>query len=272
MKDLTQDYIDEEEAITRKPVELYHIWQDIGNDWYYTNGDVAVTYDGESYVPATLNRSSVSYNAQLEVTAMSISAGYLEDPTLEFIAINPIDLLWISVMKLHRDQDPLEADVIFIGQMKSVSFKGVQATINCVGFEHFLKNTVPIYRYQVSCNHNIFGTLCAVTKTSYKTTTVVSIDSTGKQYTSSDFALEVDGYFTGGEVISGNESRTIISHVGEVITLIYKMVEIVDGASVDAYPGCDGRPETCRDKYDNILNFLGFPFIPVENPATRIAW
>jgi hypothetical protein len=48
------------------------------------------------------------------------------------------------------------------------------------------------------------------------------------------------------------------------------MVNLADNNTVMVYPGCDGRIETCRDKFDNLIHFLGFPFIPDENPATRI--
>ena len=42
--------------------------------------------------------------------------------------------------------------------------------------------------------------------------------------------------------------------------------------SVDAYPGCDGRALTCRDKFDNVLQFLGMEATPEEDPATRVSW
>jgi uncharacterized phage protein (TIGR02218 family) len=29
--------------------------------------------------------------------------------------------------------------------------------------------------------------------------------------------------------------------------------------------GCDKKLSTCREKFDNILNFLGFPHIPGED-------
>ena len=81
-----------------------------------------------------------------------------------------------------------------------------------------------------------------------------------------------DGYFTGGHIIFGDETRTIVDHVGSIVTIMYKFKELEDNDSVDAYPGCDGKIETCKDKFDNLLNFLGFPFIPVENPALRVSW
>lgn len=272
MKDVTDAYIAKEEANQRKPVELYHIWRDGGEDWYYTSGDVSVTYDGDEYIPASLSRSLVRYDSKLEVTAMTITAAYVEDPVFDFVSINPIEILWISVMKLHREQDPLEADVVFIGQIKDVTFKGVQASVKCVGFEHFLKKTIPRWRYQHTCNHQVFDAKCGLTAATYKVTETVTLDATGTILTGTDFGAEDDGHFIGGEVIFGDESRTIVAHVDTAITIMYKMVELADSDSVDAYPGCDQRPETCRDKYSNIDNFLGFPFIPTENPALRMDW
>lgn len=272
MTDPSADYIAEEESNQRKPVEIYHIWRDGGEDWYYTDGDVSITYDGNVYTPATLSRGSIRYNTQLEAQTLKITAAYLEDATVDFISINPVEILWVSVMKLHRDQSPLEAVVLFIGQIKTVAFKGVKATVNCVGFEHFLKKTIPFWRYQLTCNHDVFDSNCSLTKSSYLTSTSISLDATKTILTSTAFGAEDDGYFTGGEIVFGDESRAISDHTGDNITIVYRFLTLADGDTVSAYPGCDGRAETCRDKYSNILNFLGFPFIPVENPALRVDW
>lgn len=274
MKSASADYIAKEESTQRKPAELYHIWRDGGSHWYYTSGDVSVTFDAHEYVPATLQRGLSKYDSQLEVTTMEVTAQYAETPVIEFIANNPIEILWIQISKLFRDQSPFEAGVIFIGQIKNVSFKGVQANIQCVGFEHFLKMPVPTFRYQLTCNHKLFDTNCKVVKANYKTTTTVTVDGTGLILTSADFGAKADGYFTLGRVEFGGTYRTIVAHSGNDISLAYKFTDLVSTNSVDAYPGCDGKIETCRDKFtvagSNVVNFLGFPYIPQENPATRI--
>lgn len=272
MKDVSAAYIAKEEAEQRKPVELYHMWNDGGDHWRHTDGDISVTFDGEVYTPATLKRSSVKQDTELKVTSMSIDVSYIADPVFEFIAMNPIELLWISVSKLHRDQSPLEADVVFIGQIKNVTFKGVSAKAECVGFEHFLKQTVPKWRFQHTCNHMVFDDKCALTEASYKVTATVTIDATKTLVSSATFALQDDGYFTGGKIVFGDEYRTIVVHESNVVTLMYKFQELVDASSVDAYPGCDGRVETCKNKFNNIVHFLGFPFIPTDNPARRVSW
>ena len=271
MKGTSQDFIDREEADERGPAELYHIWRDGGEHWYYTSGDVDVIYDGNTYVPATLKRSLVKYDTRFEVTTMSIDADYLQDATIDFISMNPIEIMWISVMKLHRDL-LTEVDVVFIGQIKNVPFKGVQAKIECVGFEHFLKKTVPTWRYILTCNHDIFDSFCSKNASAYLVTETITLDTTKAILTGTAFGTYDDGHFIGGQVKFGVEARAIVAHVGTAITLSYPMSELVSTDSVDAYPGCDGRAETCRDKYDNIINILGMPFIPIENPATRVSW
>jgi len=286
MKTVSSRFKTKETKVKKRPTELYHIWRDLpspnGTHWRYTSGDVAVTYAGLPYVPATLNRSLVIYDSTMQVSKMTIYAGYLEVPIVQFIAMNPVEQVWIQVMRAHRDIFPLQVDVIFVGQIKAVSFKGLQANVECVGFEHFLSMPIPTLRYQVTCNWKLFETRViggftfgcgiGVTKISKKVTAAVTLDSTGRILTSATFGLPAygDGYFTLGTIEFGDEKRTIVSHVGNVVTMAYKMRDLVAG-NVDAYPGCDGRPETCKDKFNNVVNSLWFAFIPQENPAIRIS-
>lgn len=270
MKTVSDDYIAKEEDSERKPVDLYKIWrQDESQYWYYTSGDAPITYSGVEYTPATLERSGISYDQKLEVTTMDIQAAYIDTPVIEYIVQNPIKGIWVSVQRVFRDQDPVETSVIFIGQIKKVSFQGAAAKIQCVGFEHFLQMSVPTWRYQITCNLKLYDDKCKIVKNNYKTVTSGTLDATGFVFTSAAFALEDDGYFTGGVIEFGNDARTITAHTGANITLIYKMTELEDNSTVAVYPGCDLRIETCRDNYDNVINFMGTPFIPVDNPALR---
>jgi uncharacterized phage protein (TIGR02218 family) len=280
MKDVTQEYLDKENASRRKPVELYHIWTGAGdqlniNAWYYTNGDVSVNFGSPSktYIPATLKRSLVQYDSSSEITKMTLQAAYVEDPALEFVSINPIEIIWIEAMRLHRDQIPLEADVIFVGQIKNVSFKGSTASAECVGFEHFLSMTIPQYRYQLTCNWKLFEPKCTLIKDGddpvFKVETIVAIDSTGTILTSAAFSGFDDGYFVFGTVEFGDDARTIVDHIDNQITINFKIKSLISGDLIKAYPGCDGRITTCKNKFFNLLNFLGFPFIPEENPTLR---
>lgn len=44
--------------------------------------------------------------------------------------------------------------------------------------------------------------------------------------------------------------------------------EVLAGDSVELVAGCDKRAVTCREKFDNFLNFRGFPDVPTEDWLT----
>ena len=179
MKSQTAEYIAKEEADVRQPVELYKIWTDSGSSyWYYTNGDVAVVFGGNTYEPATIHRGEITYNSDLDVATVSIQFSKVTVPATQYIAQNPIDIVWIEISRLFRDQDPLEKSVIFIGQIKVGAFKGATVEIQGVSFEHFLKMSIPVWRYQLTCNHKVFDAGCTLLEANYLLQTVVTLDST----------------------------------------------------------------------------------------------
>ncbi len=76
------------------------------------------------------------------------------------------------------------------------------------------------------------------------------------------------GYFSGGEVkwSSGNNlgSRMEVKEFADsVVTLVLPMGSIIEvGDSFNIVAGCDKLRETCISKFNNILNFRGFPDVP----------
>jgi uncharacterized phage protein (TIGR02218 family) len=271
MKTHTQDYTDQEETRKRKPIELYHLWRDGGTHWRYTNHNLPVSYGGNTFDPAVINRGSVKYDSQFEVTKLSVSAGYLEDPVMEYISQNPVELIWIEVLRFFEDVSPEEVSVIFIGQIKTTSFQGNIVSIECVGFEHYLHQRIPRFRIQLGCNNDLYDDFCGIDKDSWKiTTTITSVDSDGVVLTSSDFALQDDGYYTRGYIQWGDYYRMIVDHVEDDITLRFRMPGFASGQEIDAYAGCDKQLATCHDKFDNVNNFFGHPWLPLDNPALWI--
>ena len=271
MKTVTDTYLSGEYNTQSKPVELYKLWEEKTLvTRYYTNGDVAVDFGGNTYNPISINRRTVSYNAELDVSTLELTVSSINEATVEYIALNPIDITWVEVSLLHRDQSPLEKSIIFLGQIKTVSFKGTDALVNCVGFEYALKMPIPRFRYQLDCNYSIFDSDCQKLSGEYRLTTEVLLDSTETVLLSSDFGLQSGEYYTGGHVVFSGENRSIVAHQGNTATIFYAFSQDISGEAVDVYPGCNGRPETCRDKFNNINRYFGFPWIPTEDPTQRL--
>jgi len=69
---------------------------------------------------------------------------------------------------------------------------------------------------------------------------------------------------TSGSVVNATDSDvTLTSAETEVIELFLPaQYDIEVGDEFYVLPGCNKRLATCRDKYDNVLNFVGEPFLP----------
>ncbi len=266
-KETTLAYKRQETNTEKRPVELYHMWWDTTH-WYYTSGDVAVDYDGATYKPATIERGSVTYDTKLEVSTLQVTVGRIFNPVMKFIAQNPVEVIWIEVFRAFRDQAPLEVGVIFIGQIKTVSMKGLRARAECVGFDYYLKQPIPIQRYGPQCNWTVFDDRCAKDPTGFTLQTKVTVSADGLTMTSPAIAPFGDSFFERGHLEWHSNRRMITSHVGSTITLRYAILPIYTGALVNLTAGCNGEIIICRDKFDNVVNFGGHPYVPIDNPVT----
>ncbi|MBW3098669.1 DUF2163 domain-containing protein [Pseudohoeflea coraliihabitans] len=90
--------------------------------------------------------------------------------------------------------------------------------------------------------------------------------------TSADLGAFADGWFSNGRItfVSGALAGlefALSDHrleAGVATLTLWSASEMrpMPGDAFTIHAGCDKRRETCRDKFDNLLNFQGFPFMP----------
>lgn len=268
MRSDSSDITARELAELRQPVELYHFWMG-STDWYFTSGDVPITFDGQVYTPAYIDRTEINFNVDLEVSQCDITVANVTDPILSFMNVTPSQEIWVSIFRIFRDDTPYEASVVFLGNPVDGTRKGATVKIQCVGFEQYLKGLVPHFRYQRQCNWTIFDSDCGLTPIEGTTqvTTTVTVSNNNMTIVSADFANVADGILTGGKCYFGSHYRMVAAHSGSTLTLRYPMPGIVNGSSVIVTAGCDGLIEHCVDTFNNLSKFGGHPYIPQDNPV-----
>jgi hypothetical protein len=77
---------------------------------------------------------------------------------------------------------------------------------------------------------------------------------------------KTNGWFNNGYLEKGEERRMILSHTGTSLTLINFLSGLVPGDSVNLYAGCQRNADDCTRRFNNLVNFWGFPWIPTKNP------
>ena len=245
--------------------ELYHVTIGQAN-YYYTSYESDVLFDFDSYIYAAipLKRSDFSSNDKLFSQRVTVTIP-LADWVLAYIANAPAELVRLKIYRVFQDGSG-DFIKLFEGVNLDITISDNVANIIFESRTQVLRSKLPRVLFQSRCNHRLFDEGCTLIADDFKTTATVVVD--GSDLVSATFDTFPDGYFTQGQARKNGDCRLITNHLGDRITLQVPFDSRVEnGSPVDVYPGDDQSADTCRDKFDNFDNFLGFPYIPSSNPV-----
>ena len=242
--------------------ELYRI-KGGGYEWRYTSYKTDLTFLGDLYKAATIKRSPFTSTRQAGDSKLTITFP-LSQPLLRYASAYPLPSTTVTIYRAVK-ADLSQYGLFFDGMVKRVTFNNKVISAEC-SVDDELSVSLPHIVYQSYCNWQVFDCFCGLSSSLYKVTAAVTIS--GSSLISSAFSVYASGHFTQGWATYGGDTRFITNHVGGQIDLQLPFgSDLVDGSSVDFYPGCDGSPDTCRTKYNNFSRWLGMRKIPSHNPV-----
>jgi len=232
---------------------------------YYTSYPEALLFNGHIYTPASIKRGDYTVDSNLNTVSVTLTAAVLAEFGIH-VANNPSQRTRVIIYRTISD-DMSEYRVVFDGHITGIVFNDKDvATVRVDQQASILDRQIDMFVHQATCNHHVFDRNCSLDYLLWVETTVVIVN--GSTLFADVFDTYEDGYFTGGEVHFIDDARLITNHVGGDLTLhIPFSGDLITGMEVVVYPGCNGTPDTCINKFNNYSNFLGFPYIPNKNPA-----
>lgn len=202
---------------------------------------------------------------QFGISAADIRAGLYDDVRVTLFRVN-----W---------RNPNDSGIIL--KHGPLGHKGLAdrqiANVELRGLTQYLQNTI-VSTYSVACRADL-GTqtgrwpckfnLAPVTVS----TTVTSVQAARLSFTATALAATAANYYTGGLVTftATGYRREVRSDDGNGAIVLFEPLpaDIQVGAAFTIYPGCDKAKATCKDKFNNIVNFRGETFIPAGTQLTR---
>ncbi len=225
----------------------------------------SLVFRGYTYTARPIRRSGTTLDTQLGSVRLSLDA--VLSPTFRrFIANQPIEPVRVTVFRALAS-DLSQYVTLFSGQIRTVTIKQTLVHADCEAKSDLLSARVPRVVYQSFCNHALFDADCGLRESEWRVAgTVGAIDGSTVEVQGLDaFA---DGYFKGGRLRFGGDFRLVTAHAGVTLELQIPFdARLAVGSPVYAYPGCDGNPDTCRNKFGNFERFLGMPLVPSNNPV-----
>lgn len=228
-----------------------------------------IVYESE-YIKST----SIGQNDELNKENITISVHRDNAVAKLFWGRPPDQTVVFTLFRYHLSGVPgtAEQDIVaaWSGRVLSCSFKGNEAEMICESTATSLKQTGLSRQYSMGCPHVLYGVNCGVIKANQEFYSTVSV-ATDEVIEVTGASAYADDHFTGGYInwlgTDGNQqSRMIFSHTGEQLTLDWAIDGMAVLDQIWVYPGCKHHSSDCFNKFLNMENYGGFPYIPEKNP------
>lgn len=250
----------------------------------YTNVDVTVTYNGNAYAANSVRVSGLKYKASigLEVDQQQITVSALATDTigagasfLQALRDGSFDGALVERDRVFFSDDiggtVIGGVTLFKGRLGKIEKIGrTSATITVNSDLVLLDHDMPRNIYQPTCLHTLYDSGCALSRSSFSTNGTVGPGSTASVINWAGAANNFrQGTLTFTSGVNDGVSVTVGSvNPGTSVMLIYPLEAVPSpGDTFTVAFGCDHTPSTCQNKFNNLVNFRGFPFVPPPQMA-----
>lgn len=251
---------DERSISSSRPIDLYEIRTPTVT-YRLTSYVLDVTYAGQTYTATTMSRGSQ------EVTPNPVGREFLiylpiTHPLVQRYASSgiPEHDVAITVVRLQAASGVAAQSWSGFGGALKVEGRMVTLAVPSIT-DDAIRVQLPVVAAQHACNHVLFDKQCQKVRGDF--TDTVTITSINGNSISIGGVLRPLDYYAFGAVkhVATKQLRMIVSQDGSVITLNVPFVGANVGDAIDVSSGCDHSLRTCRDKFDNVINFGGHPYI-----------
>lgn len=265
------------------PRELFSFYLGGTRAWRYANSSAAITVGGIVYDPAVITRDDIERSDDDESQRLVVRLP-ITLPLVTELKKTQYAIWQVVILRWHDTASGTKTAVFFNGTIASTTFENsAEVRLELVGREAAFKRSIPAGLIQRHCIWQTFSPECGVDPNAtntlgpiWKTTaTVSSVDTKIHTITMTSTASPAAGFFTAGwiEMSDTIQQRLLINkHLsGFVLQLLGKIpTSLIVGTVVTLLPGDDKLLSTCRDRFLNVANFMGFNQLPQSNPLLRL--
>lgn len=248
----------------------------------YTNADTSITWNGRTYLGNSVLVDGLKYRCETGLSVdqqqIVLSARSTDTvggvPFLQALRNGVFDGCGIQRERVFLSAwgtTPVGSVVLFKGRIGTIGKIGRTSAEITVNSELVLLDIeMPRNVYGPSCQHVLYDSGCALVKESFGASGAVGAGSTTTtiNWSGADTNYK-QGTITFTSGANSGVSVTVKSAAAGVLSLMYPLNNVpATGDAFSVYWGCDHTLATCGTKFNNTINFLGFPYIPSPSVAT----
>jgi hypothetical protein len=169
--------------------------------------------------------------------------------------------------------EPVGAAHLFGGKISDCRAQRTELQLTAKSDLEILDVKFPRNVYQSGCSRTLFDAGCGLLAANFSHASTVASAASDKLSLACALS-QADGYFNQGVLTFSSGAlqgvtRTVKSHAGGVITFSRPLPSVPPtGAAFSVSAGCDKKQATCKNKFNNLIYFLGMPYIPKPEVVT----
>ncbi len=241
-----------------KNIELYEFAQGEAVQ-RYTSGRKNVIHNGFIYAPKNIERDTIKTSTDIFQNKIKLTLPIDDDLAQTYIGTTVEEVIQVRILgKLSG-----EFAYIWQGRLVSSVTDGSEVELNCEEITTQQRRMGLTPTFQHGCRHALYSPMCGLNKDDYATSaTIESID--GREVMLTALSQE-DGYFNAGIFKVGSAYRYITAHEGNKVVLSRMLPADLTETACTLYAGCSHSTTVCEQKFNNLDNFGGFPYLD-KNP------
>lgn len=254
-----------------KPLYAYRVTHPGGPDILFTSSDRLHTVDGQICQRFPVRHSRVVASGSLDNSEMEIETSF-SNPLVELFRTSAPEYV-VNIAILRAEADSFSSVPIWHGRITSFARKGARVTFNCEPVSTQMRRPGLRRTYQLNCPHELYGPQCKADINAFTYSAFISaID--GRALTLVDGWKPSDRdiyHFVGGVLRAGDIRRQInwVLNDNQII-MDDQAFDLEVGGEVALALGCGRNMWFCRNVFNNIGNYGGQPWIPLDNPLGGI--
>ena len=256
-----------------RPVELFQITYS-GATWRYTSAAQPLVLDGHTFEPVPCSADEIEQEVGGSKSGLTFTFPH-DVPFVDLFRIQPPSEVVSMTMYVQHMSSPGNYVVAWKGRIVNCEWKFPWVELVTETIVSSLKRVGVRRIYGTACPYPLYSPSpkCGVSRDTHRVNGPVSTVNTLVITIPATVGLP-NNHFAGGLFTWTNagmpspESRMIVSSDGTAgtVTLSSPTVGLIVGQVVSLYPGCDHSLSTCSVKFNNSVNFGGWPYIPDINP------
>lgn len=231
----------------------------------FTSSAQDVEYLSNTYTASPIRHEGINTSGDVERVQMNIYFPKSNSFAQTYFSPDYSDVITLTILRGHYGAD--DTQVMWKGRVINYEAMFDEIKIVCESIQTTTRRNGLRAKYERTCRHALYGDGCGLNiEDFYTTATVDSISELDVTVSVASADEQIDGYYTGGILEKDGNFAFIRKDVSNVLTMQYLIDGLTAGDTVRIAPGCNLNKGTCVSKFNNIVNFGGFPFIPKKNP------